>query len=958
MNFEWDKVYGIFTKALLDFYEKNGDEAGNVLYKKCTIKYREEFSELNPWIRKFETPWDVRSIDPLHLFASFNSWKINQQKRKKKLRLYYKILTGEYFKELDNYDLDVFQYFPHIQITRVVGARGEEDQKEIWKLFYLVAKKSFKYDDIGAVFQSILDRPKDNAIYGVGFPSLTIFMFWIKPNKFLPMDKNTLGLIENYNSKILTYRNWFNYVQLLNHEFVYPDIFKHLTYIAINFEKNINLLSEKDKKFINQYLDYISLLDKPVSNIKRVQNIRSEKRKTTKSKKKEKQYIPLINKFSIIAIKPLVDCDKKYLKSLLPNRIYELTKSFKVKEKIIEYYPENDFDLYSTKSLQISIQSIVGKNGQGKSSLIELFSMLVGNIAFRCDLFKLEPDEKQLLEKEFVGLSVEIYFVMNGLFKVLCNKGILSFFRYENKSSNQFELKSSSIKKNDYLTNLFYTIHSNYSLYSLNDSDNGFSWLHYLFHKNDAYQTPMVIEPYREKGSININKLTALTKQRLIARVLEPFTKSDEDDVNAYTTLINSKIQEDEKVATHINLEVNINKIFNLLKHYNIDVVDNKISSEMIGRVLKITKNKQIIEFLNKKYSENFLKEVGTCNDSQEIFDNQKVEYQEVWYKRFALLYICYKIEKILSNYTEFKDYKVLYPKEKYLNKLLENQTHITHKLHQAINFLKYQFIIGGSLRHTIENISPLIEKVQYGNPIPTIRLIPPPIFEVDIILNDSIRFNTLSSGEKQLIYTITAIVYHLQNLASVHQTENGKIAYEHINIILDEIELYFHPEFQRKFISNLLAALENFSGLTDSKVSSINFILVTHSPFILSDILNEKILLLHNGKSSISDIKTFGSNIHELLSNSFFMEEGLMGEFAHNILKDTIDYLNKKNKIYDNRKEELLKIINFIGEDFLRNKLLHMYELFHKDSKELKIQRLKNEKIELEKKIKEIEND
>ena len=288
----------------------------------------------------------------------------------------------------------------------------------------------------------------------------------------------------------------------------------------------------------------------------------------------------------------------------------------------------------------------------------------------------------------------------------------------------------------------------------------------------------------------------------------------------------------------------------------------------------------------------------------------------------------------------------------------MDDKTHITHKLHQAINFLKYKTISSlGQIN--IQELSNEIEKIQQENPeIPTIRLIPPSFFNPDIVLNNTIPFDTLSSGEKQLIYTISSIIYHLQNLSSVHNSSNRKISYNHINVILDEIELYFHPEFQRKFINTLFQSLENFSGLEDSKIDSLNFIMITHSPFILSDILNDKVLFLDNNKNTFKNIKTFGANIHELLSHSFFMKKGLLGEYAKGTITNIIDFLNHKNDIYENKQDDLFKIINYIGEDFLREKLTHMYDLYYKSSKDTLVARLKEEEKKIQQQIKEIEND
>lgn len=88
-------------------------------------------------------------------------------------------------------------------------------------------------------------------------------------------------------------------------------------------------------------------------------------------------------------------------------------------------------------------------------------------------------------------------------------------------------------------------------------------------------------------------------------------------------------------------------------------------------------------------------------------------------------------------------------------------------------------------------------------------RRLPPPIFKQEILLkkkvNDTengvekwvkqIPFGRLSSGEKQLVYQLTTIVYHMLNIKSVSP---DNIRYNDINIVLDEIEVCFHPDYQR----------------------------------------------------------------------------------------------------------------------------------------------------------------
>src|SRR5690606_6156900 len=71
---------------------------------------------------------------------------------------------------------------------------------------------------------------------------------------------------------------------------------------------------------------------------------------------------------------------------------------------------------------------------------------------------------------------------------------------------------------------MFYTICMNYSHYAFNANDyvspDQPNWLEAVFHKNDAYQTPLVINPWRDEGNIIINRENDLVKSRLIANLL------------------------------------------------------------------------------------------------------------------------------------------------------------------------------------------------------------------------------------------------------------------------------------------------------------------------------------------------------------------------------------------------------------------------------------------------------
>ena len=127
--------------------------------------------------------------------------------------------------------------------------------------------------------------------------------------------------------------------------------------------------------------------------------------------------------------------------------------------------------------------------------------------------------------------------------------------------------------------------------------------------------------------------------------------------------------------------------------------------------------------------------------------------------------------------------------------------------------------------------------------------------------------------------------------------------------------------------LSNLLKLLQIL--YVDKKVQVI---ITSNSPFIVSDVQTSNILYLENvdgkiniAKSSISN--TFASNINTLLLDSFFIQNGLIGQFAfekiNKILKEICD-----GNISDENFKYIKDVIGIIGEPIIRRKLEHM--LFH----------------------------
>ncbi len=176
----------------------------------------------------------------------------------------------------------------------------------------------------------------------------------------------------------------------------------------------------------------------------------------------------------------------------------------------------------------------------------------------------------------------------------------------------------------------------------------------------------------------------------------------------------------------------------------------------------------------------------------------------------------------------------------------------------------------------------------------------------------------------------------------------------ENLLLIFDEVDLALHPKLQRQYMKKLIEFLEEVSENIKIK---LKIIVTTHSPIILSDFPHTNVLYLKNEdkeKGAIEfykekDVLTFGSNIHSLFLNSFFLaSEGTMGAFAEEKINRIIEELYEKDEknVENNR-----KIVGFIGEGIIRNKLeimLHSVSQNHNSNSnnETLLQELK--KIEL----------
>ena len=178
-------------------------------------------------------------------------------------------------------------------------------------------------------------------------------------------------------------------------------------------------------------------------------------------------------------------------------------------------------------------------------------------------------------------------------------------------------------------------------------------------------------------------------------------------------------------------------------------------------------------------------------------------------------------------------------------------------------------------------------------------KLMPPAIFDWDINFTkgddekDRETLSQMSSGERQLMHSISYIIYHLKNLQSVTDGDY-RIRYHNVCMVFDEAELYYHPEFQRKFLTRLMEVL-SWCHINTNIIRGINILIATHSPFVLSDVPLSNTLYLDNGKVEYKEKETFCGNIHEMLGENFFLEYSI-GDVARKNVEDFIMLYNARN--------------------------------------------------------------
>jgi predicted ATPase len=690
--------------------------------------------------------------------------------------------------------------------------------------------------------------------------------------------------------------------------------------------------------------------------------------------------------FKILALVPLKGCDVKFTKNLKIGKIYKFYQDYNISlnrnktlvEKVIPPKHSQVPNFYSTKSeLEISISAIVGENGSGKSSLIELFYYMVYFVGTRskkknkpleylidkpeknirqelaiieseineCSTFSSperkseflarivhkygidinEKNEKKSIDQFILeklqekknriekrnnaatdienkiqsNLNVALVFESNFIYCLRINEGDFSVFQFTKSG------KLIPDKINDFnLESFFYSISVNYSHHSLNSISLG-EWINTLFHKNDGYQTPLVINPMRNNGNFDVNHESRLLKERLIGNVtFNLFKDSSYKLIGKYrfkNFIFSPKLNTGEETVS-----------------FSVDKFDSEFfTKNPIGQILHCKGidnlnedqiNWRAISYLDKKVFRLpeqypfFFKEEITKSNCKPLIHFVNTNYTHITKKIYQTIFF-------LSSYNKSDNLKALWKPNDFGEIILSR-----NNMMSWLKSFKKEF---KDLKKRGDQLSP------YSFSIFAL----PGFMNVDFEITDTekrktFKLSELSSGEQQIILNLSSISYHLHNIQSIHDEDEKRFKYENINVFLDEIELYYHPNSQRKMIKEIIDSIKEVP-LFDKGIKAVNILFSTHSPFILSDIPSSNILHLDNGLPIERNEQTFGSNINDLLADSFFME-AVIGQFAEEKISSIIENIKQKKKSIEDD-----AIINLIGDSFLKTGI----EQFKKDS-------------------------
>lgn len=550
-----------------------------------------------------------------------------------------------------------------------------------------------------------------------------------------------------------------------------------------------------------------------------------------------------------------------------------------------------------------SINLIVGKNGSGKTTLLNLIGLKKEDRYSEFDynrdtdgwfaVYKCRDENEFYIE----GENPKLLSIAEKKANEDGSKGktYSIHIQYDFRSNKICEDKetivfSGSHRHNDYPYIFYNYHHSNSKLLKQNE-----------INKKDDY-SHLINRFYIEDGNIfDLYKLATENKRyfkiitnnaiKIIVRLKNYF--NDDEDIQELDEILCRKIDNKFDKPNKIELlfcEIIKNAVFDLF----VNCMDYNNKQDYLNKLKSMKDKNDIIDQLQSIFN-------ITCSISNEKA-NGVMAYDDFMVRIYDI------ITKMPNDYIIFKNNRNKY-----------NNVKIEIDLNDHFNEKVYEFLEKIRLE---DNNSIFLYNFQQM---------------FDVYLN-----NVISEGELTFIHTFTGIYYALTN-KNIWKKQKTVI------IILDEPDLSFHPQWTASFIKNLTDLIANYNNQN----IKYQFIISTHSPFMISDVPKENIICIDiddNNNRKVKKAKSsFASNYYDIIKDSFFLTSPI-GEFAKEKINDVINLINNYN---EENLEKINNLISVIDDQYLKRVLRNM--LNDQVSKNCTKKSLMCEKIELEKRLAEI---
>lgn len=555
---------------------------------------------------------------------------------------------------------------------------------------------------------------------------------------------------------------------------------------------------------------------------------------------------------------------------------------------------------------------IVGRNGSGKTTFMEL---LITNIAWG------------ITEKQ-PSLMKSIYYSIN-------KDGTYKFFlhQYINWNSN-YKIYHNGIEvtvnRNGYNTN--------HPVYGSSFSSQIPSETKFIFHSLSPFDKIFYsislpfkkyekrITPFREQmkyiGNQNIFKGDPKHEIQTLTNLITLFSnKYFSEPFNSSLNYTFSRLEinfDHKKRVIDVNTKVYIEEIINKVSTFqNIEKYPELLAFKTIGE----EKQKEFLltffaKDLSKSTIEEFLRFI-IINSFSLIQLTPNITYFNNFLKLLSFSSTLdtngtvngLKVRENLLSIQKFPDY-IFINDSNFLNELIQKKDELETIL--KLSSLSIEDI------SKIDNLSTIIQLIR--------KLKNKDYLEFKLYLlkqDEEINYFYLSSGEK------TMISYFANLMSSILDFPNPSD--KTFIILIDEVELHLHPEWQRNFIDYM-----NKFFRENNLNMKYQFIIATHSPFVLSDIVEDQIVFINQDEKKSNEHNTFGANIYDIFEKGFFLENSI-GKCSENYIHEL------SNTLY------LFKALQHVVEHeeyfLIRNYLKKHYEIDSNSSKSIEDQKKESDK-------------